>query len=228
VRSALAAVVVMLLGAVPLRGQAPGEVSFRILEKSAPIGDARVTIAKTESGWTVTGSSSLGGGVRVDIRRFELVYDAAWRGRSFSLELAGGGRTVIAHGMVAVPGARSRTDVVLEQEVLPAFNHVSPHTVLLPDHVLPAFVALPPRLAGSGPGRELPAFVPLRTELTLAVEGVKTDTLRTATGAIAVRLWSLRLDDAQPVRIELWERAGDLLRVDLPDAGLSMIRMDLD
>jgi putative transposase len=43
------------------------------------------------------------GGVNVDARRFELAYDAAWRGRSFSLELAGGGKTVMAHGMVAVP-----------------------------------------------------------------------------------------------------------------------------
>jgi hypothetical protein len=55
---------------------------------------------------------------------------------------------------------------------------------------------------------------------------MKTDTLRTAVGTIATTHWSLRLDEALPVTIELWERDGELLRVELPD-GLSMLRADL-
>src|SRR5262245_1111593 len=81
VRVALIVVIAVLLGAAPLRGQAPGAVSFRILEHGLPIGDARVTIARADTGWTLTGSAALGGTVGLDVRRFELVYDAAWRGR---------------------------------------------------------------------------------------------------------------------------------------------------
>jgi hypothetical protein len=223
VRIALTTALTLLLAATAARGQTPAERSFRILERGMPIGDARVTVKRAEPGWTLTGSSTLGGSIGLDVRRFELVYDAAWRGRSFSLELARPDRTVIAHAIVAVPGARTRTDIVLEREVRPAFNHVSPHAVLLPDYVLPAFVALPPRLAGSAPGHQIPAFVPLRTEFTLVVEGVKPAPLTSASGPVAARHWSLRIEEAVPVAIELWEQDGELLRVDLPE-GLSMVR----
>jgi hypothetical protein len=183
-------------------------------------------MARTADGWTITGSAAMSGSIGLDVRRFELVYDAAWRGRSFSLELARAGRTVIAHAVVAALGARTRTDIVLEREVQPAFNHVSPHTVFLPDYVLPAFVALAPRLAGALPGQQIPAFVPLRTEFMLSVEGTKTVVLRTATGEIAARHWSLLLEEALPVTIELWAHDGALLRVTLPD-GLAMERVDV-
>ena len=225
-RIALAALLTLLIGATTARGQAPGDRSFRIVEHGTPIGDARATLTRSETGWAVTGSATLRGSIGLEVRRVELNYDSAWRGRSFSLELLRGDRRVIAHAIVAALGARTRTDIVLETEVRPAFNHVSPHAVFLPDYVLPAFIALPPRLAGAGPGHQIPAFVPLRSEFTLVVEGMKTDALRTTADTIAARHWSLRLDEALPIMIELWERDGELLRVDLPD-GLSMMRVDL-
>ena len=195
-RVALSLVIAVLLGASPARSQATGDVSFRILEHGMPIGDARATIARAEGGWTVTGSAALGGSVGLDVRRFELMYDAAWRGRSFSLELAHGDRTVIAHAIVAALGARTRTDIVLETEVRPAFNHVSPHTVFLPDYVLPAFVALPPRLADALPGYQIPIFVPLRTEFTLMVDAVDRVTVTTGSGPVIAKHWRLRLEEA--------------------------------
>ena len=231
-RAARAAIVTVLLSTVlvstvPLQGQVPGDVSFRILEHGAPIGDARVTVARADAGWTLTGSGTLAGSVGLEVRRFELTYDAAWRGRAFSIELASSTSHVIAHAIVAVLGARTRTDIVLEKEVRPVFNHVSPHAVFLPDYVLPAFIALPPRLAGAGPGDQLPAFVPLRTEFALMEDAVERVFVAGASGPIAATHWRLRFDNGPPSPIDLWEGDGHLLRVDLVEDALSMVRSDL-
>jgi hypothetical protein len=205
--------------------QTAGASSFRVYQHGALIGTIDVSVARTEDGWRIQGTSHLAGTVNLTVKQLDLRYDAWWRGRFMTLELVSVGGAVIVH--VAVLGTSTRTDIVTENEVRFRSHSVSPDTVFLPDDVFGAYEALAARLAASPPGMDVPLFVVGTGETRAVVDMVVDEQVKTGTGTITARRYTLRKIGASPEPIDVWVDRGRLLRVDLPHDGVSVVRSDV-
>src|SRR5262249_28382403 len=56
----------------------PGDAAFNVFLRDTQIGREQVTLARTESGWIITSSGSLGAPLEFTLTRFEIKYTSDW------------------------------------------------------------------------------------------------------------------------------------------------------
>jgi hypothetical protein len=218
------AAAVLLAVAAPALAQTPGPARFRVYENGALVGSITMSLVATDSGWRVHGASEIKGSVAVVIPNLDLYYDEAWRGRFMTLEMKAPD-DVILHA--AVIGDTTRTDIVRATEARFRANAVSPDTIFLPDRAYGAYEAVAARLAGAVPGFDLPLFVPPFGETRAAVEDRADVQVTTRRGSILATRFTLTEIRERPTPVEIWINEGRLLRLELPRAGISVVRDDI-
>jgi hypothetical protein len=129
---------------------------------------------------------------------------------------------------VAVAGTTTRTDIVRATEVRFRSHSVSPDTIFLPDRAYGAYEALAARLEGAVPGLDLPLFIPPVGETRARVDAVADAELQTAGGSLDVTRYTLTEIRERPTPVEIWTDRGRLVRLDLPRAGIVMLRSDVN
>ncbi len=206
-------------------GAAPAAATFHVYERDARIGTANVSVARTDEGWRVQSTSTLAGSLDVAIKQLDLHYDASWRGRFMTIETLTAGRNIIVH--VAVLAGTTRTDIVTEKEARFRSHSVSADTIFLPDHAYGAYEALAARLDGMRAGMDVPLLLAPDGETRGVIDTVAGERVRTATGPIAATRYTLQLIGAAPRTLEVWVDRGRLLRADLPDDDISVVRADV-
>lgn len=227
--SAVLLAAIVVAGPLPptrVAAQDPGTASFGIFHRGTPVGTAHVTLDRTEAGWRITSRSEIGGDFQLSVKQFDAEYDLAWRPRFMTMELSTPDEHAIVHA--AMMGTTTRTDIVRpRQEALFGANDVAADTLFLPDYVFGAFEALAARLQNAAPGTELSIFLVPRLEARAIADRRSPTTVQTTQGPRAVTRWYLTVKRDTPTRLEVWTEAGRLLRLDLPDEGLSVVRSDV-
>jgi len=217
------ALVVLLIGTSAF-AQTPGKASFIVYEKGQQVGTIETNVTRTAEGWRVQGSMQTKGAVPVRIVNLDLLYDRNWFGRWMTMEMKQPDNVIIH---VAVGRTTAQTDVVRPTEARFQSSSVSPNTILLPERAYGAYEAVAARLSQGPPGGDLPLFVAPIGETRAIVDSVTTEQVRTTSGSIAATHYVLTEIRTRPTRVELWTDRGRLLRIDLPAAGISIVRSDL-
>ena len=225
-RAAAAAALLSMLTAVETAGQAVGDATFLVTHRGQPVGTTEVTVARSADGWRVTSRGQTDGRVELSVRHFDAQYDPDWRPMSLTMELVSPGEHAIVH--VAMVGSVTRTDIVVpNKEVFFGANDVSRDTMFLPDYVFGAWEALAGRLQTATPGAEISVFAVPEREVKATLERRDAATLQTPAGFQPATRWRITVQRDTPVVWEMWVDAGRLLRLDLPDEGLSVVRADI-
>ncbi len=222
--SALAAAWILL--SASLAAQSPGTAAFAVFHRGTNVGTADVTLERTGTGWRLTSRSEIGGDFQLSVKQFDAEYDLAWRPRFMTMELSTPDEHAIVH--VAMMGTTTRTDIVRpRKEALFGANDVAADTLFLPDYVFGAFEALAARLQTAAAGTELSMFLVPRLEVRAVASRRPPAVVETASGPRTVARWHLTVARDTPTPLEIWVDAGRLLRLDLPEEGLSVVRMDV-
>lgn len=212
-----------LLIAAPAGAQTPGRASFRVYEKGIAVGTLETSVERSDGGWRIRGSARTMGAIPVTIPNLDFLYDSAWRGRFMTMEMKMPDDAIVH---VAVVGTTTRTDVVRAREARFQSHSVSPDTIFMPDRAYGAYEAIAARLAEGYPGLDLPLFVVPLGETRTRVDDVVDEGVRTSRGTIRVKRYAMTEFRERPTAVEVWVDRGRLLRVDLPRAGISVVRSD--
>ncbi len=84
----------------------PGSTTYLVFFRQRPVGREEVTVVRNAEGWTVRGTSQLGGPIDITTRRAEVRYDVDWKPRSLIVDSIAGGqdmqlRTTFANGIAS-------------------------------------------------------------------------------------------------------------------------------
>jgi hypothetical protein len=224
----IVAAVALLLGllAATVEAQTPGNATFRISHRGQPVGTAEATVARSADGWRVTSRGQTDGRFQVSVPHFEAQYDPDWRPMFLTMEVVSPGEHAIVH--VAMVGTVTRTDIVIpNKEVFFGANDVPRDTIFLPDYVFGAWEALAGRLQTAMPGSVISVFAVPEREVKAVLDRRDPATLQTPAGFQPATRWRITVQRETPVVWELWVDGGRLLRLDLPDEGLSVVRGDI-
>ena len=212
---------IVILLTCSVHGQPSGKASFVVYEKGQRTGTLDTSVTRSDSGWRIQGTMQTKGAVPVRIVNLDLLYDQRWFGRWMTMEMKQPD-DVIVH--VAVGRTTAQVDVVRSREAGFRSHSASPNTILLPDRAYGAYEAVAARLSGGSADADLPLFIPPIGETRAIVESVATERLQTASGPISARHFVLMEIRARPTRVDLWTDRGRLLRLDLPQAQISVVR----
>ena len=206
---------------------ATGEATFNVFLRSTPIGLERTVVTRSADGWVIRSSGQLAAPIDHRIHVFEAVYDDAWRPRRLTLESTRGGTALAARTTFAA--GRADNELVEGTRRIDRADPVAPDAVVLPDLVFAAYEALAVRLAGAAAGDELPIYLAPRGQVTVRVDAVTTQEVRTAERALTAAIYRLTFSGgAEPRVVELWsDERLRLLRVSLPALALDVARQDV-
>jgi hypothetical protein len=213
-----------VLAAVSVSAQTPGAAAFRVYEKGALVGSVNTSVERTPEGWRIRGSSRISGSIPVMIPNLDLYYDAAWAGRFMTLEMKAPDDAIVH---VAVVGGTTRTDIVRSTEARFQSSSVSPDTIFVPDRAFGAYEAVAARLARAVPGLDLPIFIPPLGETRTQIEKISSDRFTTTRGPITAERYAMTELRQRPTPVDIWVAGGRMVRLDLPQASISIVRSDI-
>lgn len=214
-----------VLSATAAAAQSPGDATFRILQRGQPVGTLDVSLTHDTEGWHIRSTSRAAGTLQVTVKRFDAHYDRNWRARFLTVERAGPGAATLVH--VAVGRATAHVDIVTAKEVRWHSHSISPDTVFLPDHAYGAFAAVAARLQAAGPRAEIPLLFVPDSERRAVVDAWESVMVDTPSGPLRAGRHTLSVIGAVPTLLHVWVDRGNLVRVDIPDDEISVIRSDV-
>ncbi len=215
---------ILILLTCQVHGQPSGKAAFVVYEKGQRIGALDTIVTRSDDGWRIQGTMHTKGTVPVRIVNLDLLYDRRWFGRWMTMEMKQPD-DVIVH--VALTPTTAQVDVVRSREAGFRSHSASPNTILLPERAYGAYEAVAARLANGSADADLPLFVAPIGETRAIVESVTTERIQTRAGAISARHFVLMEIRGRPTRVDLWVDGGRLLRLDLPQAQISVVRSDV-
>ena len=206
-----------------------GDATFVVRLRGTQVGTASASLKRLPDGWSIAGTTRLEPPLDVTVRRIDVAYSDNWRPRAVTLDLAAGAETVVVHGGGFGRTAPARIDVVRGgRQVTFVTAEISADALILPNFAYAAYEALAMRLAGASPGLVLKAYVLPQREIAIRLDAVTDEPLRAGGRTVATRRWRLTfLDPSGETTAEVWVDTGRLARLDLPAAGLSVVRTDL-
>ncbi len=210
--------------AVPEPGT--GEAVFDIVFNGTQIGREQTSVSRGTAGWIITSTGRQAAPVDLSISRFEMKYTDDWQPLELKAE------ATLRNAPVSLSASFTLTTAINEVTQNGATfskeDKISPRTVVLPNNFFGAYEALAIRLAGTPAGGELPVYVAPQGEVRLKVRTITPQTITGPTGALHTRRYDVTFANASaPVdaSITIDDRAR-LVRVELPSAGLHLIRND--
>jgi len=230
-------VIALLLATAPLAGQdrplqmatEPGATTFLVFFRQRPVGREEVIVVNNADGWTVRGTSQLGGPIDITTRRAEVRYDAEWKPKSLIVDSVAGGqdielRTTFADG-------KAVSQIVTQGKTTPKEDVVSADAVVLPNTFLGSYAALARRLNGLKPGAELRAYIAPQVEVPVRVAATAVEKIETPKESIAATRYTLKVTNPPPageLDIVVWaDDKGSLLRMNIPSQTLELAREDI-
>ena len=211
----------LLLFAAPAAAQAAqpaaaATTGYTIFARGAVVGREAVTVRSDASGTTITAQGRLAAPLNVVMRQADFRYGPDWTAQAFSLEADANGadislRTAFKDGTAVTEGSVGGNKVATSVAV-------APRTVILPNNVFAAYVALAQRLQAELQGGELRVYVVPAAEITVRVAAVHPERMQIGTTFLDVRRYELIFanpDGDLPVTLTAG-RDGSLIRVSMP------------
>jgi hypothetical protein len=238
IRNCTAALLCAMLGAAAAAGQAPstgsgqapsgsGQAEFLVFVGGQQVGREQVNVARSGGNWIITATGHLSTPVEINIHRFEAKYAADWQPLELHIEATLGGKPL------ALSTSFGMTTAINEITQGGATNsktdQISARSIVLPNNFFAAYEAMAARLATARPGTELPVYVAPQAEIRVTVKVVTDEQVKSPGGTISLRKFELIFQNpGGPLTASVTIDAGNrLARVEIPAAGLSVIRSDL-
>jgi pimeloyl-ACP methyl ester carboxylesterase len=210
----------------PAGSSAPS--TFTIFLRAMPIGTEQVTVARTASGWTISGDGRLGAPFDVITRNIEVRYDADWKPLSLFIDASSRGQVRTLR--TAVSGTSASNDITTGATGSGQVHTIDEAALLLPNLVFAPYEALSARLRDAQPGAKLPAYIAPLGSAAITVGAPTEEQIQTVSRIIKVRRTPITLEvpTGPPVDGEIWgDESGRLLRVSIPAQSLEVVREDI-
>lgn len=213
--------------AQPALPATPAAAGYTIFVRGTPIGREDITVDATAAGTTIVSTGRLSAPLNVALRRAEFKYRPDWTPESMFIDWNANGAEATVRTTVA-DGAAT-TEINQQGKLATSTTQVAPQTVLLPNNVFAAYVALARRLMTSREGDVLRAFVVPAAEVGVTVAAIVSERVQIGSSFLAVRRYELTI--ANPggnltILLTADDRGG-LVRVNLAAASLDVVREDL-
>ena len=214
----------------PPQGAAePGSTTYLVFFRQRPVGREEVAVVRSAEGWTVRGTSQLGGPIDITTRRAEVRYDADWKPLSLIVDSIAGGQDVQLRATFA--NGTASNELTTQGTTTPKDIPVSADAVVLPNTFLGSYAALAHRLQGLKPGAELRAYVAPQIEVPVRVAEAATEKIETPRETIAATRMLLKIVNPPPapeLDMTVWvDGSGGLLRMSIPSQMLELAREDI-
>lgn len=210
------------------------QLPLQIFLRGVPVGSEQVVVERGADGWTVSSTGRLSQPLSLVLRLAELRYDAEWRPRSASMQGSvrdaafdirvrfspdPGGAPTLRADVVTIQGAQTSTKA----------DTVSTDTVLLPNNVYGAYVALGRRLVSMKPDDTFRVYVAPQGEVEATLVSVSDERVRTTSQTFPVKRHRVHVKNpGGALAIEVvTEEDGRLARVSIPAVGLDVAREDV-
>lgn len=209
------------------REPATGEVVFTIFANSVPVGVERVGVARTPTGWLITSTGQIAPPVDLDIRSFEVEYDATWKPVKLTIDSTRNDRTYSVQTSFA--DGKATSEIQQAESKITQDMEIDPNGIILPDFFFGAYEAMAIRLSTSREGEEIPVYVAPRREVTALVEAIRSQSIQTAQGELAALIYRIIFQyETRQLEADIWvDQNNRLLRVYLPSVQLDIARQDL-
>ena len=204
-----------------------GSATFVVLMAGVRIGTESVSIARTGTGWVVSGAGRLQAPVDLTTDKFEITYGTDWQPRQLSMEASFRGQPQAMATSFGLTTAT--TDIRRGAQRGTATQQISPRTVVLPNDFFAAYESLALRLSTSAVGTRVPVYVPPGGETNVTVTGITPRRVSLGDRVLELREFVVtiaRASGATP--LELWvDSRGRLARLLMPTSDIVVIRDDL-
>jgi hypothetical protein len=205
---------------------APGDASFSIYLKGNQIGREQVNVARGPSGWIITSSGRTEAPLDFTVARFEMKYSPDWQPLELSLEARL--RTALASVKTSFALTTAINEITQNNKTVAKEDQISAKTIVIPNNVFGAYEALAARLAGVQADAELPIYVVPQGEVKVKVRAVTEQALTGPSGSIRTRRYDITINnpDRPIAAFVIVDDRSRLVRYELPDAGLLVVRDD--
>jgi pimeloyl-ACP methyl ester carboxylesterase len=204
-----------------------GRAEFVIFVGGRQAGSEQVNLARSGGTWIITSTGQLASPVELSINRFEMKYDAGWQPLELTIDATLGGKQLAlatSFGMTTAINEITQGGTTNSKT-----DQVSARTIVLPNNFYAAYEAMAARLATAAAGTELPVYVAPQTEIKVVVKAVTAEQVKAPSGTIELRKFDLLFQNPSgplPATVSIDSR-NRLARVEIPAAGLSVVRSDL-
>lgn len=210
-------------GAAPAEGAA----RFLIFIGGRQVGQEQVNVARSGGNWIISATGQLAAPAEVVTNRFEVKYASDWQPLELHIDATASGKPLslsTSFGMTTAVNEITQGGTTNSKT-----DQVSARTIVLPNNFFAAYEAMAARLAGAAPGTELPVYVAPQTEITIVVKTVTDERVKTSSGEVPLRKFELVFQNpGGPLTASVTSDSRHrLARVDIPAAGLSVVRSDL-
>jgi pimeloyl-ACP methyl ester carboxylesterase len=210
----------------PAGASAPS--TFTIFLRAMPIGTEQVTVARTASGWTISGDGRLGPPLDVVTRNIDVRYGPDWQPLSLFIDASTRGQVTTLR--TTVTGTSASNDITTGTTGSGQVHTIDEAALLLPNLVFAPYEALSARLRDAPPGATLPAYIAPLGSATITVGAPTEEQIQTVSRVIKVQRTpiTLAVPTGPPVTGEIWgDESGRLLRVSIPAQSLEVVREDI-
>jgi pimeloyl-ACP methyl ester carboxylesterase len=226
------AAVVLALAAGAARAQdspaspAPGDAAFGIFLRGVQIGREQVTVSNTPSGWIITSSGATQAPLDFTVARYEAKYAPDWQPLELTLEARLRNAALLLKTSFSLTTAIN--EITQNSRTVSKEDQISAKTIVLPNNVFGAYEGLAARLWNARADAELPIYVVPQAEVKLKVRAVTDQSLSGPAGAMATRRFDVTFQNPdRPMNgIVTVDNRLRLVRFELPDAGLLVVRED--
>jgi pimeloyl-ACP methyl ester carboxylesterase len=207
---------------------APATSTFTIFLRAVPVGSERVTVARTATGWTISGDGRLGPPLDVITRNVEVRYDADWKPLSLFIDATTRGQATTLKTVVT--GTSASNDITAGATGSGQVHAIDGGAILLPNLVFGPYEALSAQLRAAQPGAKLPVYIAPLGAASITVGSPVEEQIQTVSRVIKVRRTPITLEvpTGPAVAGEVWgDESGRLLRVSVPAQSLEVVREDI-
>lgn len=212
---------------VPARQPAEGTAELTVFIRGTMVGVEQVHVSRSGGTFIVSSTARFGPPLNVVVNRFELKYTADWQPIDMLIEATQGAKTL---GLATSFGVTTAINEIKQNGVINTkTDQISARTVVLPNNIYAPFEALAARLASAAVGADLPAYVAPDAEIRIAVRAVAEEQIQTPGGPVATKRFDLTFQNPGGAleAIVAIDGRGRLVRLEIPGAGLRVVRSDL-
>jgi len=208
-------------------GPEPGTATFLVFVRSQQVGQERVTLSRTPTGWMIQGTGRLGAPFDLATDNFEMRYAGDWQPVALRIAATFRGQPVTINTSFGLTTAIS--EIRQGTETSAKTDEMSARAVVLLSNFFGSYEALAARLPTLADGQALQAYVAPQGTAPLQIRSVSQQRLQRPEGPIALTRYEITVHSARaPLELQLWVDARRrMARLEVPSASLVIARQDL-
>ena len=191
------------------------------------VGREQVTVSRSGGTWIISATGTLTAPIELTTNRFDAKYSTDWQPLELHIEAILGGKPLRLSTSFGLTTAVN--EITQGGTTNSKTDQVSARTLILPNNFFAAYEAVAARLATAKPGTELPAYIAPSAEVRITVRTVTDEQVKSPSGTLTLRKFNVTImNPGGPLAASITTDAGNrLARLEIPAAGLSVVRSDL-